>query len=473
MKQKPLAILTTLLAIVPALLFTLLVQPATALADDTYWPISYVAGEHGQMSGDLFGESRLDGETLQDSDSAEWCLYPDVGYKFDYWYTDVAVQCSTGESLAANTPISREKIKTVVADKAMTFTAHFVAVVDEYTFAYAANAAEQGSVSFTSEQVKKGSTPTGPVLSPASGYEFDYWMADDAVTLTDGSIIYSGEHISNDQLKQVKAESNVHFSAFFKDREGGSDPTTAISNLDLTLTAPTVGQKPDYNPTVISNPTGAAYLNGVMWGVASEDDYTGDIETTHWTVIDANTEFESGNYYALLISAGANDSYYFNTDELTATINGESPKIVDFASDGLYADTFYVFDLTGTAHTHTYNPDVWSSNASQHWHECTDANCTDKAGSIKDVADHTFAWVVDREATATEEGLKHEACTVCGFTRSENTAIAKLDSSKLAPAEGTPKTGDATSVAASAAVLLAGGVVAGAAACLRKMRTAS
>lgn len=49
---------------------------------------------------------------------------------------------------------------------------------------------------------------------------------------------------------------------------------------------------------------------------------------------------------------------------------------------------------------------------------------------------HTFEWVVDKEATATEAGSKHEECTVCGY---EKAAIEIL-------ATGTdiPKTGDSS-----------------------------
>ena len=43
-------------------------------------------------------------------------------------------------------------------------------------------------------------------------------------------------------------------------------------------------------------------------------------------------------------------------------------------------------------------------------------------------AAHTFAWVTDREATATEAGLRHEECTVCGYEK----AAVEI------PATGTP-----------------------------------
>ena len=64
---------------------------------------------------------------------------------------------------------------------------------------------------------------------------------------------------------------------------------------------------------------------------------------------------------------------------------------------------------------------VWESNGSKHWHECT--VCKTKG----DEADHAFEWQIDKEATVTEAGAKHEECKVCGY---KNTTVP-ID--KLAP----------------------------------------
>ncbi len=60
-------------------------------------------------------------------------------------------------------------------------------------------------------------------------------------------------------------------------------------------------------------------------------------------------------------------------------------------------------------HTHSYG-DEWKSNDTSHWHEC---ECGQKA----DETDHSFKWVTDKEATATETGSKHEECEVCGYKK--------------------------------------------------------
>ena len=63
----------------------------------------------------------------------------------------------------------------------------------------------------------------------------------------------------------------------------------------------------------------------------------------------------------------------------------------------------------GGEHTHSYGSE-WKYDAGNHWHECS---CGDKA----DKAAHDFKWVVDKEATATQKGSKHEECKVCGYKK--------------------------------------------------------
>lgn len=109
------------------------------------------------------------------------------------------------------------------------------------------------------------------------------------------------------------------------------------------------------------------------------------------------------------------------------------------------------------SHTHTYAGSPWYQDATSHWHQCTDSTCPDPSSSTEDLARHTFVWKVDKAATTTQTGLKHEECTVCHFKRSKNTVIPVLsDSGTTTPgtmipgttggtagAAKSPKTGDA------------------------------
>ena len=101
------------------------------------------------------------------------------------------------------------------------------------------------------------------------------------------------------------------------------------------------------------------------------------------------------------------------------------------------------------SHTHTYAGSPWYQDATSHWHQCTDKGCPDPGGSTKDLASHTFVWEVDKAATKTQTGLKHEECTVCHFKRSKNTVIPVLsDSGTTTPGTTIPGTTGGTAGAA-------------------------
>ena len=61
------------------------------------------------------------------------------------------------------------------------------------------------------------------------------------------------------------------------------------------------------------------------------------------------------------------------------------------------------------SHNHNYGTE-WKYDSTNHWHECED-------GEKADITAHTFKWIIDKEATATEKGSKHEECTVCGYKK--------------------------------------------------------
>lgn len=54
--------------------------------------------------------------------------------------------------------------------------------------------------------------------------------------------------------------------------------------------------------------------------------------------------------------------------------------------------------------------DTWYYDEKSHWHTC-------ECGEVLDKEVHDFKWVIDKEATTTSEGLKHEECTVCGYKK--------------------------------------------------------
>lgn len=148
--------------------------------------------------------------------------------------------------------------------------------------------------------------------------------------------------------------------------------------------------------------------------MAGEDfDPTGMVVTAHYT--DGTTADLSRDKYVI-----------FYGDQLT---QGQTDVTIQY-NDGSGSSNIKTYQAITVKpyvgpHTHTYGG-PWYADAKSHWHQCTDSVCPDPSGSTKDLASHTFVWKVDKAATETQTGLKHEECTVCSYKRSENTVIDKL-----------------------------------------------
>lgn len=91
-------------------------------------------------------------------------------------------------------------------------------------------------------------------------------------------------------------------------------------------------------------------------------------------------------------------------------------------------------DGTFVPHEHVYG-DEWVSDETGHWHQCA---CGDK----HDVAEHTFQWVVDKEATETQSGSKHQECSVCGYALESVEIPATGVQTSQKPEGVQPDTGD-------------------------------
>ena len=76
--------------------------------------------------------------------------------------------------------------------------------------------------------------------------------------------------------------------------------------------------------------------------------------------------------------------------------------------------------------SHTWSED-WSSDATSHWHACTDEGCTE----VNDKADHTFnEGEVTKAATYNSEGERTSTCTVCGYEKKDT--VAALEKTGMA-----------------------------------------
>lgn len=146
----------------------------------------------------------------------------------------------------------------------------------------------------------------------------------------------------------------------------------------------------------------------------------------------------------------AKDYTIFHGDKLT---QGQTYVTIQYndgsGNSGIKVDQKITVKPYVGPHTHTYAGSPWYADAKSHWHWCTDSACPDRSGSTKDLASHTFVWKVDKEATKTQTGSKHEECTVCGHKRSENTVIPVLsDSGTTTPGTTIPDTTGGTTGAA-------------------------
>ena len=142
----------------------------------------------------------------------------------------------------------------------------------------------------------------------------------------------------------------------------------------------------------------------------------------------------------------------------TATTSGSKHKECTVCGYTMATETIPA--TGGGEHTHSYGSE-WKNDADNHWHECS---CGDKA----DKAAHDFKWVVDKEATATKKGSKHEECKVCGYKKAAveipatGSTTKPTDPTQTNPSTGaeSPKTGDNNNLMLWIALLfISGGAV--------------
>lgn len=190
-----------------------------------------------------------------------------------------------------------------------------------------------------------------------------------------------------------------------------------INNATLTFKD---GDKPVFTGTV---PENDQYAFRCEWWsldentgiVSTEPEWGGDIYKNKITAFEAGKTY----HYGVYVTAYTADI----SPDAKLKINGREVKYTRIGDESDTQSFWVETDLTMTpaadGHTHKYGTE-WKYDETNHWHEC---ECGNKA----DITAHTFKQIIDKEATATEKGSKHEECTVCGYKKA-TVDIPKIDS---------------------------------------------
>lgn len=180
-----------------------------------------------------------------------------------------------------------------------------------------------------------------------------------------------------------------------------------INNATLTFKD---GDKPVFTGTV---PENDQYAFRCEWWsldentgiVSTEPEWGGDIYKNKITAFEAGKTY----HYGVYVTAYTADI----SPDAKLKINGREVKYTRIGDESDTQSFWVETDLTMTpaadGHTHKYGTE-WKYDETNHWHEC---ECGNKA----DITAHTFKQIIDKEATATEKGSKHDECTVCGYKK--------------------------------------------------------
>ena len=201
---------------------------------------------------------------------------------------------------------------------------------------------------------------------------------------------------------------------------------------------------------------------------------TQKIETTYSLTTQVNGGNGTISASKAGLAAGSHETIVFTPDsgyEIdTVTVNGVKAEVLSNTLEVIMdADKTVIVTYKSIPHTHSYGAD-WKSDADNHWHECP-------CGDRKDTAAHSFKWVIDKEATATTRGSKHEECTVCGYKKAAveipatGSAAKPSDQPDKSGNTTSPKTGDSSNpVLWSALLFISGGAVIGTTVVSRKKK---
>ncbi len=177
---------------------------------------------------------------------------------------------------------------------------------------------------------------------------------------------------------------------------------------------------------ILSNVTGKKLCLGTYNTKAEVTINDADLETLDVSA-SSDCTIAGGNYQEIIIrkyyKSGETEPTYesqlvitggtFISDKVKVLYTGhtlddgtseEEISLSEFVPEGY--DVVDNGDGTYTICDHTPS-EAWSSDDSEHWHECS-------CGQVFDKAAHTAEWVVEKQATYSSSGKENYVCKVCG-----------------------------------------------------------
>ena len=121
--------------------------------------------------------------------------------------------------------------------------------------------------------------------------------------------------------------------------------------------------------------------------------------------------------------------------EQSESIKDKAAHIYDDDADTTCNVCGYVRTVTPPAHEHSYGD--WSKDGTNHWHECTDAACPNQSESIKDKAAHIYTDDADT------------TCNICGYVRTVTPEIVPVSQITLNKAETSISVGNSETLTAT------------------------
>lgn len=156
----------------------------------------------------------------------------------------------------------------------------------------------------------------------------------------------------------------------------------------------------------------AETINGVNYFRIEEHTHTGGTATCSSPAIceDCGNEYgetDPANHANLQMAEGMSATHlqegnvpHYYCDGCAKCYSDEAgTQEISFADTVIPKRPEHISDSTG-----------WHPDADNHWNVCI-------CGKVINEAAHTFAWVTDKEATATEAGSRHEECVICGYAK--------------------------------------------------------